>query len=230
MGWFSALIVKEVKLSFSWFLANISVLLILSLMGIYYAQRGKEVSILFLLLALGGIGIWSIFSGVATYFNERQGRLYEFVNTLPIHRSFILLAKVIWLAIQSAIYIGLLTAAAYLILNRFSGGNALADITLQQAFLGVVAFYLRVMVMVTAGLCAAALVKELPFKWFLAIVMLFIITWSLGWLDLSRYFLKPHGEDVVTFLKVHVFSGSLQLGFALALLIVSGFWIERRTY
>jgi len=235
---FLALVEKDIRLSLPWFLTNLAVLVLFVGLSIFYVGRKNDLGVIFLFLAIAGVFLWSIFAGIATYFNERDGRIYEFVNTLPVNRTLVLLSKEVWLVVQATLYVGIVTLGSFALL-KVSGSldipNVKGMFTFSDTFKFVLSGYFRVLLTLTAGLLSAALIKDMPFRWFLAILLLIVLVWSVGWIDLSSL-LGVKGmavrtpEDVSRALNVQVINEALRFLVSLVLLFAGGLWIERRGY
>ena len=235
---FWTLLEKDVRLSLVWFFTNTAVLTLFMAIAIYNVQRKNDVGFLFLLLGGAGVFIWSIFAGVATYFSEREGRIYEFVNSLPVNRTLLLLSKEVWLVLQATVYFVIFALAAYIISKMTTDTNVASlgsFINTGDALKLALSGYLRILLTLTSGMVAAALVKDMPFKWFIAILLLVVIVWALGWIDLSPIFgVKTTGvsdpSDLRRVLDVQLLNDGLRFLASLVLLLLGGVWIERRGY
>lgn len=233
-----ALLDKDVRLSLPWFLTNLTLLLVFLGLSVFFAYRHEEMAFLFLVLSMAGLSIWAIFAGIATYFSEREGRIYEFINTVPINRTFVLLSKLVWLVLQATLYFTVLSVGAFVVFRIYGGLN----VPEVQEVIGsadliklVLSGYFRLLLTLTSGLVAASLVKDLPFKWLWALLLLMVIVWAVGWVDLGPVF----GVDVPKVMSpgdlskvqtVRFLNELVRFLISLLFLILGGIWIERRGY
>ena len=238
MRGFWALLEKDIRLSLPWFLTNLTVVLLFVGLAAFNIRRGNEVGVLFFLLAGAGMFLWSIFAGIATYFSEREGRIYEFVNSLPVSRILILLSKEVWLVLQATIYFTVLVLGAYLIFRTSEAGitSQMEQIgSIYDIFKAALSGYLRILLTLTAGLVSASLVKDLPFRWFFAIVMLLVIVWAVGWIDLSSVLgtqpvAQGQSYHIASALNSQILNEGVRFAATLVFLLLGGAWIERRGY
>ncbi len=241
MRGFWTLFEKDVRLSLPWFFTNVAIVSLFVGLSVFYVKRGNNVGLLFLFLAGAGLFLWSIFAGIATYFNERDGRLYEFVNSLPVNRTVILLSKEVWLILQATLYFAILVVGGYLVM-KISGSLSIFNVRgiedLARTSIvakGILAQYLRILTFLTSGIVSAALVKDLPLRWFFAVLMVMLISWAVGWLDLTP-FLGVKGtvpgdpNQILRVVNLQLLNESLRFLATFLLLLLGGVWVERRGY
>ncbi|NPA80087.1 MAG: hypothetical protein GXO29_03435 [Thermotogae bacterium] len=232
MGRLKALFLKDVRLSLSWFLTNVGIILLFNGIALYNAIKGNDIALLFLGMMVVGLLIWSVFAGIATYFSERDGRLYEFINTLPVSRHTVLVSKALWLCLQALIYVALFVAGVILVVKLGKLNIVEGPMSFQLGLMGTLNFYLRITTMLLVGLFSAALVKDIPFKWLMAVIMLFVIVWILGWVDtlINPNIRNLSLESADRLLKVQTLAEGLKFAGAWLLVGLGGLWIERRGY
>ncbi len=230
------LLYKEIRLSLGWFFANLLIVSSLMGLGVYNAHRGRDVAIVFVFLTISGLFVWSMVAGMATYFLDRQGRVYEFINTLPVSRVYVLLSKGIWLWIQATGYFLVFLLGSFVILQYMLSGRAVEIARIfQQAdlHLSLAVLYAKYLVMLNVSLIAAFVAKDMPAKWFFAVLMFALISWVLGWVDPLR-FISPDSlpeisgvEGLRNINSVMLLSEVLRFLIGVVLLILCGLWAER---
>lgn len=217
------LIWKDYKFSRWWIIINLSVIVILGVVGIYLSFYKEFPGFIFPGMAAVLMFSWSLFAGMLHYFNDDNGNFREFLNTLPIQRWKILLSKVIILSFENLIYWFLILLSLYFSLKPFSPESL--ELPVNITLLSYISLVLTTLTINILSVSAAAFMKEFPAKYLLCFIFVIISIIVLQFIPSPN--LKIHYTDG----KLYLDMGYIIKNFIVSLLILAlaFFWVEKRT-
>lgn len=223
-----ALLWKDFKITKWWIFSNTLILSSIGATGLYLSYYRNFPGFILVLLSGVGIFFWSFISGMAHYFNEDNGNLREFLNTLPVHRWEILLSKWILLVIENTLYWFIFFLFFYLSARPFLDTGSYS---LNVILLSYISSLLTTLTISSLSLSISSFTKELPARWFLTVLLVILslialqfipapkITFKIAEMYLWENNAKPYvdmGYTVKNFLA------------SLCVLMVSSLWVSKR--
>ncbi|MEO0207082.1 MAG: ABC-2 transporter permease [candidate division WOR-3 bacterium] len=222
-----ALLWKDFKITKWWIFSNILIISSLGGIGLYLSYYRNFPGFIPVLLSGVGIFFWSFISGMAHYFNEDNGNLREFLNTLPVHRWKILLSKWILLAVENSLYWLLFFLFLYLSARPFISTG---DYSVNGIIVSYILSLLTTLTISSLSLSMSSFTKELPARWFLTVLLVILSLIALQFIPAPKITFKITemylGENV----KPYVDIGYTVKNFlvSLCVLVVSSFWVSKR--
>lgn len=218
-----ALLWKDFKITKWWILSNILIISSLGAVSLYLSYYRDFPGFVVVLLSGIGIFLWSFVSGMAHYFNEDNGNLREFLNTLPVHRWEILLSKWILLVIENALYWFLFFLFFYFSARPFGVG-------INGVVLSYISSFLATLTLSSLSLSISSFTKELPARWFLTTILVILSLIALQFIPSPKIMFKISEIYLEGGIEPYVNIGYLVKNFlaSVCVMIIGSIWVSKR--